>query len=954
MTTRSFRARHSGRSLAGLCLLLAGALAPAARLRAQAAPPSLVTRWARDVRPGRVLPEYPRPQLARTAWQSLNGPWDYALTPRDAPQPGAWDGSILVPFPLESQLSGVRRAAGDSVRLWYHRTFRVPRLERGGRLLLHFGAVDWEATVFVNGQRLGVHRGGYDPFDFDVTDALRPGTTQDLVVGVWDPTDRGPQPRGKQVGTPHSIWYTAVTGIWQTVWLEPVPREHVTGLVITPNLDAGAVEVRVAVAGGRPGSRIHLTALDGARPVATADAAADSAVLLTIPHPRLWSPRDPFLYGLRVRLASGDAVRGYFGMRKIAVGRDGAGVNRLFLNNRPLFEFGTLDQGWWPDGLYTAPTEEARRFDLVTLRRLGFNLIRKHVKVEPERWYYACDSLGLLVWQDMPSGDNDTPEGRQEFAAELERMVGALRNHPSIVMWVPFNEGWGQHDTERYVAWLRRLDPSRLVNGASGWTDRGVGDVMDVHDYPGPGMPALESDRAAVLGEFGGLGLPLPGHTWAARGSWGYRRFGSTDSLWTAWRALLARLRPLIGDGLSAAVYTQTTDVEVEVNGLMTYDRAVVKLPVQAAGEIARLYAAPATLGNHQGARVTKAPFGTTPAGEHVDLFTLTNTRGMEVRVMTYGGIVVSLKVPDRAGRFDDVVLGYDSLAGYLKATPYFGAIIGRYGNRIANARFTLDGVTYRVPANDGVNSLHGGTVGFDKVVWDAEPLWGDSGVGIAFTHTSPDGDQGYPGKLDMRVTYTLTDRNELVVDYRATTDKATPVNLTQHSYFNLAGDGSGDVLRQVLWIGADRYTPVDSTLIPTGALAPLAGTPFDFTTPTPIGDRIARDDEQLRRGRGYDHNFVLNRTGSDPVHAARVVEPASGRTLDVYTTEPGLQFYSGNFLDGSITGKSGHVYRHRNGFCLETQHFPDSPNEAGFPSTVLRPGEEYRSRTVFAFGVSP
>jgi galactose mutarotase-like enzyme len=953
MTTR-VRLPEPGRQLAAMCIALASAAVSAPALRAQAAPPSLVTRWAHDVRPGRVLPDYPRPQLVRRTWQNLNGWWDYALTPQDAPQPAAWDGRILVPFPIESQLSRVRRAVGEHDRLWYHRTFRAPRLATGGRLLLHFGAVDWDAAVYVNGTRIGGHTGGYDPFSFDVTDALRPGANQDLVVSVWDPTDRGPQPRGKQVQKPRGIWYTAVTGIWQTVWLEPVPREYVSGLVITPDVDAGAVVVRVAVAGGSAATRVRLTVLEGARPVASLEAPADSPVNLTIPHPRLWSPHDPFLYGLRVRLAGGDAVGSYFGMRKIAVARDSAGVNRLFLNGRPLFEFGTLDQGWWPDGLYTAPADAAIRFDLQTLRRLGFNLVRKHVKVEPERWYYWCDKLGLLVWQDMPSGGNDTPEGQREFAAELGRVVDALRNHPAIVMWVPFNEGWGQHDTGRYVAWLKQHDPSRLVDDASGWTDQSVGDVMDVHDYPGPGMPALEPQRAAVLGEFGGLGLPTAGHLWIERGAWGYRRFTTADSLWSAYRTLLARLRPLIGDGLAAAVYTQTTDVETEVNGLMTYDRAVVKLPARAAVEIARLYAPPGTLGTHQGARVSRAPFGATPAGQAVDVYTLTNAHGMEVRATTYGGIVVSLRVPDRMGHLGDVVLGYDSLAGYLRATPYFGAIIGRYGNRVAHAQFTLDGTTYHVPANDGANSLHGGTVGFDKVVWDAEPFWGDSGVGVAFTHTSPDGDQGYPGKLEVRVTYTLTHRNELVVDYHATTDRATPVNLTQHSYFNLAGDGSGDVLRQVLWINADRYTPVDSALIPTGALAPVAGTPFDFTTPTAIGARIALDDEQLRRGRGYDHNFVLSRTGPGLVHAARALDPASGRTLDLYTTEPGLQFYSGNFLDGSITGKAGHVYAHRNGFCLETQHFPDSPNESGFPSTILRPGEEYRSRTVFAFGVSP
>jgi len=950
MSLRSARA-----PLALAFLALAGAWRPAG-LRAQDTLPALQTRWARDVTAEHVLPEYPRPQLARGAWQNLNGLWDYAVTAKDAPQPAAWDGRILVPFPIESQLSRVRRAVSDSSRLWYHRTFRSPHLARGGRLLLHFGAVDWDAVVYLNGERIGEHAGGYDPFTFDVTGALKPGGVQDLVVSVWDPTDRGDQPRGKQVLRPRSIWYTAVTGIWQTVWLEPVLREHVAGLVLTPDLDAGAVRVGIAVDGGAAATRAQVTVLDGAKPVAFADVPADSQVAIPIAHPRPWSPADPFLYGLRVKLSGGDVVRSYFGMRKIAVGPDAAGVNRLLLDGRPLFEIGTLDQGFWPDGIYTAPTEDARRFDLVTLKRLGFNLIRKHVKVEPERWYYDCDSLGILVWQDMPSGENATEAGRAGFGAELEHVVDALRNHPSIVMWVPFNEGWGQHDTGRYVSWLKAHDPSRLVDDASGWTDHRVGDVMDVHDYPGPAMPALEARRAAVLGEFGGLGLPLAGHLWHEQGAWGYRRFATTDSLWSAWRALLARLRPLVRDGLAAAVYTQTTDVEIEVNGLMTYDRAVVKLPPEAAGEIAQLVAAPpeTAASTQQGARVTRSDFGTTPAGEAVDLFTLTNAHGLVVRAMTYGGIITSIEAPDRAGKLGDIALGYDSLAGYLKATPYFGAIIGRYGNRIGRAQFALDGATYHLPANDGPNTLHGGTVGFDKVVWEAEPFWTDSSAGVAFSHTSPDGDQGFPGKLMARVTYTLTNRDELVVEYHATTDKATPVNLTQHTYFNLAGDGSGDVLRHVMWISADRYTPVDSTLIPTGALDPVAGTPFDFTTPTPIGARIAQDNEQLKRGRGYDHNFVLNRTGPDLVHAARVVEPATGRTLDVYTTEPGIQFYSGNFLDGTITGKGGHVYRHRNGFCLETQHFPDSPNQAGFPTTILRPGEVYSSRTVFRFGVTP
>jgi len=353
-------------------------------------------------------------------------------------------------------------------------------------------------------------------------------------------------------------------------------------------------------------------------------------------------------------------------------------------------------------------------------------------------------------------------------------------------------------------------------------------------------------------------------------------------------------------------------------------------------------------------ATINRALFGTTPDGSQVEAFTLTNANGIELKAISYGAIIVSLRVPDRTGRMDDIVLGYDSLQGYLRVSPYFGAIVGRYGNRIGSGRFTLDGRTYRLATNNGPNHLHGGNRGFDKVVWQAEPLQNDSGVGVTFTYTSPDGEEGYPGTLLARVSYTLTDRDELVVEYHATTDQATPVNLTQHTYFNLAGDGRGDILGHELLINADSFTPVDSTLIPTGSMAPVDGTPFDFRTPTAIGARIGADDQQLRFGGGYDHNFVLQQEDAAIGRAARVVEPSTGRTLDIYTTEPGLQFYSGNFLDGTITGKGGRVYHHRYGLCLETQHYPDSPNQPQFPSTVLRPGQEYRSRTVLVFGVQP
>jgi len=353
---------------------------------------------------------------------------------------------------------------------------------------------------------------------------------------------------------------------------------------------------------------------------------------------------------------------------------------------------------------------------------------------------------------------------------------------------------------------------------------------------------------------------------------------------------------------------------------------------------------------------VASEPFGQLSDDTEVELYTLTNANGLEVRAMSYGGIILSLKVPDRDGALGDVALGYDELDGYLGETPYFGAIIGRYGNRIGAAAFELDGATFALAANNGPNHLHGGSVGFDKVVWDAESFRNEEGVGVVFSRTSPDGEEGYPGKLDVRVTYTLTDDDELIFDYLATTDSATPVNLTQHTYFNLAGDGSGDILGHRLTLNAPHYTPVDEGLIPTGELAPVEGTPFDFSAAQEIGERIEADHPQIAYGGGYDHNWVLDREGlgeGELVLSVRVEEPTTGRVMEVYTTEPGIQFYSGNFLDGSLTGKTGAVYERRFGFCLETQHFPDSPNQPAFPSTILRPGEEYRSRTVYAFGTT-
>jgi hypothetical protein len=554
----------------------------------------LKTKWAADVNPDHPLPEYPRPQMERKQWVNLNGPWEYTITATDAPVPSAFGKRIIVPYPVESQLSQAGEWVAPNQRLWYHRVFTAPAASAGSRVLLNFGAVDWEAEVFVNGSSVGSHQGGYDPFTFDITSALKPGSqSQDLVVAVRDPTDEGQQPRGKQVRRPRSIFYTEVTGIWQTVWLETVPALHVTELQIQPELDRNQVHVVVRTDGPRDANApISVVVLDNGREVSRAGGRGPTTMnpfTLPLPNAHKWSTTDPFLYTLRVTAGS-DEVNSYFGMRSIAVRADASGARRLFLNGEPIFQFGPLDQGWWPDGLYTAPTDEALAFDITETQALGFNVIRKHVKVEPARWYYHADRLGMLVWQDMPSGDNKGPEGEANYFRELQTVIAALRNHPSIVMWVPFNEGWGQHQTEKVVDWIKSTDPTRLVNNTSGWTDMNVGDVADLHSYPGPGIPPMEATRSRVLGEFGGLGLPIEGHTWVDKGNWGYRSYTSLDDLNVAYRDLIAQLRIHQGDGLAAAIYTQTTDCEIEVNGVMTYDRAVIKLSPESIAANKTLY----------------------------------------------------------------------------------------------------------------------------------------------------------------------------------------------------------------------------------------------------------------------------------------------------------------------------------------------------------------------------
>ena len=552
----------------------------------------LMTRWAKEVSPENAHPEYPRPQMVRGAWLNLNGLWECAVAGREAEWPEEFDQRILVPFPIESALSGVMKKVGSDSRLWYRRTFKVPADWPSGKVLLHFEAVDWDATVWLNGQELGGHRGGYDPFTFDITKALKPGAEQQLVLSVWDPTNDGTQPRGKQVKEPKGIWYTSVTGIWQTVWLEPVPAASIGALEMVPDVDAGTLRLSVSTSGAEKGDTIRAITKAGDHVFVSSIGPAGQPLEVKLKEPKLWSPDSPFLYDLKVELVRDgralDSVDSYFGMRKIALGKDRDGITRIMLNGEFLFQYGPLDQGWWPDGLYTAPTDEALRYDLEVLKDLGCNMLRKHVKVEPRRLYYWCDKLGLLVWQDMPNGDRHigrdkadldrSKESAQQFELELRRVIDNLRNHPSIVIWVPFNEGWGQYDTGRIADWIKNHDPSRLVNQASGWADRGVGDVNDIHRYPGPSRPEPEEDRAIVLGEFGGLGLPLEGHTWQAEKNWGYRSYETRDELTEAYLSLMHHLHPMIGEGLSAAVYTQTSDVEIEVNGLMTYDRAVVKM----------------------------------------------------------------------------------------------------------------------------------------------------------------------------------------------------------------------------------------------------------------------------------------------------------------------------------------------------------------------------------------
>ena len=602
---------------------------------------NLVTRWGKAVTPANAWRSYPRPQLKRDRWENLNGLWDYAIRPKAVPQPARMDGQILVPFPVESKLSRVARKVTPDQRVWYRRNFTVPANWAGQHIMLNFGAVDYAATVLVNGSVVGSHKGGYDTFGFDITDYLKRGENE-LVVEVTDPNSTGEQPRGKQILDPSGIWYTAVTGIWQTVWLEPVPALHIADVRATPDIDRQVIDVDVATNAGTDGTAaVRLTASAGGKVIAQTIVRANRHARLAIPNAHLWSPEDPYLYDLKAELltvkapyadqhaaydarftqgeqqayahaevvgAPSDTVQTYFAMRKISIG-PGPVHNQpvMLLNNKPYFENGTLDQGWWPDGLYTPPSEDAMKYDLVFLKKAGFNMVRKHIKVEPARYYYDADHLGMLIWQDMPSAGSATEDqfvtgtskaqavfssdAMDETQNELAHMIGDLRSFPSIVLWVVNNEGWGQYDSAMLARYVKGMDPSRLVDADTGWLDVApdVSDVFDIHTYEDvPHTPTYHARRAIVLGEYGGIGYPMPGHLWRENQTWSYQVAKTPGDYLTRFRVKMAQvIKEAKEDGLSASVYTQTSDVEGEINGLLTYDRAESKAPPEDLAKIA-------------------------------------------------------------------------------------------------------------------------------------------------------------------------------------------------------------------------------------------------------------------------------------------------------------------------------------------------------------------------------
>ncbi len=559
------------------------------------------TPWAEKVNPKLPWNVYPRPQLKRAQWVNLNGQWNYAIKDLQSGEPASFDGKILVPYPIESSLSGVGKTLTKDNILWYNRTFTIPSAWKGKNVKLNFGGVDWKAEVFVNGVSVGSHTGGFAPFSLDITSALKPGSNK-LSVKVFDPTSDGYQPVGKQRSKASGIWYTPASGIWQTVWLEPVSAKHLESMEINPDIDAGTLNVKPFVSGANSGDKVVVTAKFGKTAVATAKGESGENISLSIPNAKLWSPDQPNLYSLDIKVVSGgktvDAVSSYAAMRKISQGKSKSGHLVMMLNNKPLFQMGPLDQGYWPDGIYTAPTYEAMVYDIDKTKEWGFNMIRKHMKVEPDLWYEYCDKAGMLVWQDMPSGQINyehnkwdmthwfasdemtrNAESESDFRAEWKDIIDNFKNHPCIVVWTPFNEGWGQFKTADITDYTRQLDPTRLINSASGGNHfKGVGDILDLHKYPAPEMYLTDPDRVEVMGEFGGLGLPLKGHVWQDSDNWGYVQYKNEKEVTDRYVEIADGLLEMVKKGAAAGVYTQTTDCEIEVNGLMTYDRKVIKI----------------------------------------------------------------------------------------------------------------------------------------------------------------------------------------------------------------------------------------------------------------------------------------------------------------------------------------------------------------------------------------
>ncbi|MFW9924889.1 MAG: glycoside hydrolase family 2 protein [Candidatus Thorarchaeota archaeon] len=548
----------------------------------------LITRWAKEINPEKVLPEYPRPQLQRGHWLNLNGFWDYGITKRRVTENFFYDDEILVPFPIESLLSGVKRNLHPSEKLWYRKFFTIPKQFQGERVIIHFGAIDWESQIYINSKFVGKHIGGYTAFSFDITNFLNDGENE-IVVSVWDPTDRGVQEKGKQKLKPSLIYYTAISGIWQTVWLEFVPEKFISNVKIIPNVDNSSIQIKLQSNFDSIDYQTNIRVVHNKILHAEGDFKSPDNHTLVLENQVVWTPEDPYLNDVEITILDKngtiqDSIVSYFGMRKIKIEKDNKNIPRIFLNDKQIFQYGFLDQGYWPDGLYTAPTEEALIYDIKIAKKLGFNLLRKHVKVEPSRWYHFCDKIGMLVWQDMPSGRKFMLFGgrleaiRKNYRKELRAMINQLYNFPSIIMWIPFNEGWGQFKTKNITEFTKSLDQTRLINAASGWFDKKVGDIKDIHKYPGPAIPDIENYRVAVLGEFGGLGLKIDGHIWSQNKNWSYRKAESQKGLTQRYENLINQLQPMISKGLCGAVYTQLSDIEGEINGLLTYDREIVKI----------------------------------------------------------------------------------------------------------------------------------------------------------------------------------------------------------------------------------------------------------------------------------------------------------------------------------------------------------------------------------------